>query len=321
MMMTMFLVVGAVRVVVVVLAVVVATAMALGDQEGVDRLGSLGWESLAPSLHTHLAHRAVAGAFWSSEDVCLHSHKAFPFCEASQVLPLLVTGVGRSGTHHISNVLQLKGLDVCHEHICSDGSVAWTYAAVDPDNKYPWQGTGHEMKHHRFRHVFHLVRHPLRSIASLTTYLDDSWEFIGRHTPEVPGLATMEPILRRALVHWVTWNRMIQIYADQRFRTEDTPPSVICLAAGFNETICDVHSDHHAPRAPREHPTISWSDLAAVDAEFTKAAMILAREYGYEVEPGHDGGPHSNHHHHHDHHQQDPNEHSQSSNSTAKEDG
>lgn len=46
-----------------------------------------------------------------------------------------------------------------------------------------------------------------------------SWRFIAKHTPAVPGLADMPP-LRRALIHWVTWNRMVELNSDFTFRME-----------------------------------------------------------------------------------------------------
>ena len=252
--------------------------------------GVLAWEDVAPSLHNQLARRAMAGAHWAEQDICKHSLKMHDACNNSTLVPMLITGTGRSGTHHISNVLKLKGFDVCHEHICADGSVSWAYAVYDSENKYVWESRI-KRTNQRFRHVFHMVRHPLHAIASLTTYTDTSWEFIGRHTPEVPGLATIQPILRRALIHWVTWNRMVSVFADERFRAEDNPPAVICIAAGFDREKCAQHATDHAPRAPREHEATTWAQLLAVDREFAEAAMELARSYGYEALPGIHGGP------------------------------
>ncbi|EGD78683.1 hypothetical protein PTSG_01663 [Salpingoeca rosetta] len=228
-----------------------------------------------------LARKAIAGRFWEEDNICLHSHKLLPGCPFNGQVPLLVTGVGRSGTHHIASALRMKGLDICHEAVCSQGSVSWTYAVVDPDHFYPWEASKRRINNQRFQQVFHVVRHPLRCVASLTTFTGLSWRFIGKHTPQVPDLATMQPVLRRALIHWVTWNRMVEVYADRRFRMEDTMPADVCRAAGFEENVCSKRINR-AARAKRHHTTVTWEDLYRVDAEFTRAAMRLAHKYGYE---------------------------------------
>lgn len=260
-------------------------ALQLNQQQGANakakaKDGGVDGAEAAMAL-SKLAHTAIAGRNWESDDICLHSHKYLPSCPGAGKLPLLVTGVGRSGTHHIASALRMKGVDVCHEATCSDGSISWTYAVVDPNSFYPWEAAKHRINGQRFARIFHVVRHPLRCIASLTTFENMSWRFIAKHTPQVPGLAKIEPKLRRALIHWVTWNRMVEVYADQRFRMEDTMPADICRAAAFDEKVCSKRINR-AARAKRPHDTVTWDDLFAVDREFTLAALRLAHKYGYE---------------------------------------
>ena len=112
-----------------------------------------------PSLpDQYNAARVVAGRAFLSPTRCGGSHRAYPECPGEDgTVPLLVTGVGRSGTHHTQHALELKGFDVCHEAVCADGSVSWTYAVVDPDAFYPWELARARIKRHRFRTVVHQV--------------------------------------------------------------------------------------------------------------------------------------------------------------------
>lgn len=75
----------------------------------------------------------------------------------TQTHPLLRTGVGRSGTHHTAYALQQKGFKTCHEALCDDGAVSWTYAVVDPNAFYPWEASRSRIRGHRFATVVHQV--------------------------------------------------------------------------------------------------------------------------------------------------------------------
>ena len=54
-----------------------------------------------------------------------------------------------------------------------------------------------------------------------------------KHTPNI-NLTPMHP-LRKALIHWVTWNRLVEQQADWRYRMEDTSVVEICRQAGFGD--------------------------------------------------------------------------------------
>ena len=106
-----------------------------------------------------------------------------------------------------------------------------------------------------------------------------SWNFIAKHTPAVPGLAKMAP-LRKALIHWVTWNRMVESYADFTFRMEDTTVAEVCHRVGLDAAMCDK-SIQKAHRATREHDDVTWEQLFDIDPHFAREAMKLAHHYGY----------------------------------------
>lgn len=135
-----------------------------------------------------LYNAATATAGLPASSRCELSHKAWPECPTPNgTVPLLVTGeatmhesnpasplwayvlypallsptfhsgVGRSGTHHTQHALALKGIHVCHEAVCSDGSVSWTYAVVDPQRFYPWEAASSRINGRRFQRIVHQV--------------------------------------------------------------------------------------------------------------------------------------------------------------------
>jgi hypothetical protein len=108
------------------------------------------------------------------------------------IFPLLLTGLGGSGTHAIANLLRALRIDVSHESIGSFGAVGWQYAVNDVviGAPYPHKAALNRLKHTsrprqslwfpRFFDVVHVVRCPIRQISSLTSHLDSSFEFILR---------------------------------------------------------------------------------------------------------------------------------------------
>eukprot|EP00056_Hartaetosiga_gracilis_P005895 m.90655 g.90655 ORF g.90655 m.90655 type:complete len:340 (-) comp12308_c0_seq1:219-1238(-) len=228
-----------------------------------------------------------AGSHWNDGDVCLLSRKALDECDSDFVYPLLVTGVGRSGTHFTAYTFSQMGLQFIHEGTRLDGGVGWPYAVYN--NTYVWE---HErVRNGRFAFVAHLVRHPLKTIASLTTYKEISWEFIAAHTPQVPNLDKIVPIERRALIHWVTWNRMIATYADKRYSLSVNTPKTICEDAGFLPHYCNRGESSHAKKYHRDHTLLTWDDLFAMDGDYAYMAMQLAMEYGFHLDPLCDNTP------------------------------
>eukprot|EP00049_Salpingoeca_infusionum_P010633 m.183795 g.183795 ORF g.183795 m.183795 type:complete len:323 (+) comp14699_c0_seq1:168-1136(+) len=253
--------------------------------------------SISPGQLKVLAATAKAGAFWeqgphSSLDTCeqtrSYQQAISKGCSVQKrrVYRLLVTGCGRSSTHHIAGGLQQLGIDIRHETLGSEGAIAWPYAVNDAHNYYPYQKYFHRLyKHTTFKHVVHLVRHPLKVIASEATFTPKSWDFIAKNTPQIPQLRNL-PVLHQALIHWVTWNRNIETYATLRVRAED-PLSVeiICKEAEFPVDVCSraKRLDTFVSANKRPHGTISWEQLFDIDPYFAEAAVQLASKYGYDV--------------------------------------
>ena len=99
-------------------------------------------------------------------------------------LPLLLTSLGGAGTHGTAARLQQAGAAVQHEGLGRVGAVAWMYAVNDAAlrTSYPFRALlplrERSLLSPRFRSVVHLVRHPLRHLASFAGHLPASHDFV-----------------------------------------------------------------------------------------------------------------------------------------------
>jgi hypothetical protein len=142
----------------------------------------------------------------------------FPFDKFSRPTPtekrILVTGCSRSGTTFMSLALSASGLDVRHENIGRDGCVSWTMAVNDTVS--PW---GPPFQEGIYKHIFHQVRDPLKTIASvMATELPRSWEFIQKHIPQINNY---DSLLVKAVKYWIYWNRFAEAKSEMTYRIED----------------------------------------------------------------------------------------------------
>ncbi len=154
------------------------------------------------------------------------------------------------------------------------------------------------------------VRFPLHALPEIMELDQDAWDFIGAHTAAVPGLSRLQPLALRAMVHYVTWNRMIEQSASWRYRVEDADVGFVCAQAGLLLDRCYNHVDETeleplraAPTAggegrrhrhgarnsndaahaqPQDRALLDWSDLTAISVEWTAALKSMAVRYGYD---------------------------------------
>jgi hypothetical protein len=202
----------------------------------------------------------------------------------------------------------MLGLDVGHEELGKDGISSW-YLAVDCDTAPFGPGSRGLL----FDHVFHQVRHPLKTIASLTTLKPESWAFIAEHTEVDPS----EPILRRCARYWLDWNRLTERIASYQYRIEDLPEQfrTMCCTLGIKEDRSklerlprDLHSRKDEPllyafekflyhtrtwwgtplrhllsgkSRPREFQDLTWAELDRHAHDLAPAVRDLATAYGY----------------------------------------
>lgn len=174
------------------------------------------------------------------------------------IRPLLVVAVQRSGTHYVWEMLNRLGIDVHHEGVGPDGAISWLFAykldmfpdpnkpavikpgrTKPPPNKYVINNK-ERLTYHRFRYVFHQVRHPLRVISTLLARCG-KWDRIWLWLSYMDGLEEIDQHqspLKRSMLLWYLWNRHIERFADLRFRSEDTSPRDVCSWSGFDPSIC-----------------------------------------------------------------------------------
>lgn len=191
---------------------------------------------------------------------------------------LLITGCGRSGTKYTALLLKELGLDVPHECMGRDGAVGWMYVAAEQ------YGVGTDVDHGSregivFGQIFHQVRHPLDTIASLQTHGEDLWDFCGRHVP------LMKKNPERLMAYWLDWNARAAAMADWTYRVEELRPGT-AVAREFLDRI--GLPDRDLPDLPhnvnhRRHADLTWAELDAKNSILARWIRKAARRYGYDV--------------------------------------
>jgi hypothetical protein len=186
-------------------------------------------------------------------------------------LKVLVTGCGRSGTHFITSLMQAHGIRVNHECYGPDGTVNWRHAAVGRSKP-------------GFENVFHIYRHPLRTINSFCTAGDGSWRFIGRKIPRLNDAC--DPVLRAA-IYWVEWNQLAENVADISFMVEDIENAgkylFSRLGVEFDPGLIPIAAKDRDSRTQRESygNLADISDLASLDEQVHDEVRALMERYGY----------------------------------------
>lgn len=109
---------------------------------------------------------------------------------------------------------------------------------------------------------------------------------------------TFKLMLRRALMHYVSWNEFVERIAEYRYQVEQVSFADICQRAGFEQEperrasgfTCPSESEALATLARanittftnhRPHKYVSWRILESIDPAMTARARALARRYGY----------------------------------------
>lgn len=189
---------------------------------------------------------------------------------------LLITGCARSGTTYITEVLRHCGLDVLHERDGNDGIVSWLMAARDFSTPY-----GPAYYNFRFKHIFHQVRDPLKSMSSFTTESERAWNFVMKHTPQIKPTDSM---IAKCAKYWYYWNKRAEAKAEWTYRVEDiqdvfeemgnrlglylNPEAIHKVDTNVNHRTRDVN--------------YTWEEVKAnLAPEMYQKLIDLARRYGY----------------------------------------
>ncbi len=222
---------------------------------------------------------------------------------------VLITGCGRSGTIYTSTLLGACGLEVPHENnMGKDGIASWLFGAES--STAPW---GPAPSEYSFEHIVHLVRNPLSSIPSITTFKRSAWDYITRQVPIDPS----DPLLLRAAKYWLYWNELVEKRAHLRLRIEEMPGAIATLCdrigspvgiSPMREIPTDLNTRRYGrlfnlfeteclglgfvrqntllkkmlARLPPMYADITWSDLRALDPSLAERVCEKALSYGYQ---------------------------------------
>lgn len=176
----------------------------------------------------------------------------------------LITGHPRSGTRWISTLCIQYGLDIPHEVAGKDGICSWQHIT---SGKYSVKADK----------VIHLVRNPLKTIASTAYVLDPSaFPLMFKDI----GYPNSQDKIRIAMYTWYHWNKLIEKRANSRFKFEDILKDPLPFFGEFDLTPSVLRAQ--PPKINSfNHPLLTWKDLKEKDRIMYDKVLELATEYGY----------------------------------------
>lgn len=151
-----------------------------------------------------------------------------------------------------------------------------SYFAVDD---YWYQGShGIDRRgRYEFQEVWHLLRHPLKTIRSVSDNMPIAWwHWQEKHT----RVSRDGNSVRQAARFWLDWTLRCAEQSSAAFRLEDLEEKwpAICERLGIEaKALGDVHAHQRA------HPLepLTWDALRLVDAALCEEVQKLAGRYGY----------------------------------------
>lgn len=187
----------------------------------------------------------------------------------------------RSGTGYMSHLFRAFGMDVGHENdMGRDGIASWLFGGCENPR---W---GPDPNNYRFENRIHLVRNPVKVVASVLACVDEGvQEYMAREAGIDPEFAAP----RRVLEVYCAWDKRIRIRKpNMRVRVEDAPahltkwlgrePSAAALpptAVNCREEKLGGISD------PPDFPLSYFKTNVRLDVFY--GFLDLIREYGYQV--------------------------------------
>ena len=178
---------------------------------------------------------------------------------------ILISGCGYSGTGVFAEVLTSAGYQVGHEELKASGMSSWlAVSRMDSTDV------------RSFKHVFLLVRHPLKVVRS---WQAEKWPFkfkdvrVSADSMLGNGSLAFDAMdgMIRALEWWITFSLLAENAAECRMRLEDIGPDLlegICLRSELHGcTGKDWASLLHEAGTYNSHvknksaPAVTWQDL------------------------------------------------------------
>ena len=214
--------------------------------------------------------------------------------ENKAVLDFIVLGHPRSGTRYMSELFTGYGFQLRHEQYGRYGTSSWLFA-VDTD-EYPqfyWEATGkpsNDPNDHRddfdYRHIIHVVRDPLKTIAS-TMHTEDT---VSTSLHFRKKYATMygNPYMV-ATLSYLNWNRLIKAQKPSlTVKVEEAEGAVFdfLVKGGYLKPDCDKGFFPQPDKSSnsRPHDTLDGATLRAeLPAELWLELVEFSNEYGYDL--------------------------------------
>ena len=195
--------------------------------------------------------------------------------------PLLVTGCARSGTGYISSIMQKSGYHFGHEQVKGFGLASWEMNF--DTNWVPWFDARNGLQ---FNHVFHQVRHPLKTISSVfTTEPKISWDFIIALIPEIHHT---DNHITKCAKYWYYWNKHAEAQAEWTYQLEQVekvwPEFCARLDIKPDLSVFQKVSKKTNTRNSVSH-YLTWQELRTqITPELFDKITKLADHYGYATE-------------------------------------
>lgn len=184
---------------------------------------------------------------------------------------ILITGCGRSGTGYITKCFAQLGLDIGHEKWGEDGISSFYLAGKGRLPHWHFKG---KPENYNFTFKFHQVRHPLKAIASATTFRQPRTITFIKENIYIPD--GVDP-LEFAAYYWVRWNKLVEEKVKGlRYQVEHPPWEKICEILDIPFKI-----PQGVPKNTntRPHKDVSWDDLKSL--AIYDEIRGLAEKYGY----------------------------------------
>lgn len=207
----------------------------------------------------------------------------------------------RAGTLYTSRVWRKAGVRVGHEYVDRDGTVSFLFAVDAPEYPYmPWSKphgrvahVGERRAQFRFKNLWHQIRHPLKSIGSMSLVVSKAqWNWLAAFV-DLPSREN--GTVYASMVFWLRWNQLCQRQADWTYRIEDMeevwcemtdrvvrkpiPLPEVSKTTNRNLRWSKPFVDREQAKKLKD-PT--WEVLAKIDADLTEEIREYASEFGYE---------------------------------------
>lgn len=194
----------------------------------------------------------------------------------------LITGNPRSGTKSLAISLRRVGVDMPHEKMGNDGTVSCFFfvdSSPYPRGEYgPTHVDDGEFSDWEWNSIIHLVRHPLKCIASMRSIVGKDHQAWWRAN----NLAYSDkPKLLVCMEAWYFTNLYIEKMTRKRFILER--PDLRSLARWLkNRKVASMEIVHsHKATGYLRPKLLGWPDLKKQDPRLAKAIFQMSEKYGY----------------------------------------